>query len=344
VTYPGLSCDESPYILAAARHAGIEPVLLPNQESAISEFELQAARYRDFPGYPVPNSFFGTVAPAAARRGCRVLFSGYGGDECFSGEAASLADAMLELDAPRLLRELAWVAAWQEISRGRAFLRHALKPSLRQAALAAGLLRPRPPQLPWLAPAWVARIRLLERMRDAPPQPAGGSGAQAGKYAWALNTHNAHEYEMADRLTSGAGIEYRHPLLDRRLIEFAFAVPAALHFSGGRSKSLLRRAMRELLPAAVLERREGGDFSIVTCRAIDRVLAGRPAREWTAVRAGWVEPAPLMAAYAAARAGLGAGTSFSGNAVWRAWMAHGVGVTLDALAAPQARRIAKHQG
>jgi asparagine synthase (glutamine-hydrolysing) len=342
-TYPGLVCDESPYILAAARQAGIEPILLPNQEAAESYFEQLAVRYRDFPGYPVADSFFGTVAPAAAQRGCRVFFSGSGGNEWFTGEAASLADAMLELDPVRLLQETRWVAAWEEISPGRAFLRHAVRPWLRQAARASGLRQPNPPELPWLMPAWVARIDLQDRMRAVPEPPPGGSRAQAVSYGWTLDALNAHGYEMGDRLTFGAGVEYRHPLLDRRLIEFSFAVPPALHFSGGLSKSLLRAAMRDLLPAQVLERRGGADFSIVTSRVLDRVLARHPAAAWTAARTGWVEPGALMAAYAAARDGLNAGTSYSGSAVWRTWMAYATGVTLDALRTPQARRIADHQ-
>lgn len=344
VTYPDLPCDESSYILAAARHAGIEPVLLPIYEAAESEFELLAARYRDFPGYPVTNSFLGTVAPAAAQRGCRVLFSGNGGDQWFTGESDSLADAMLELNLSRLLGEAKGVASWEEISRGRAFLRHGLKPWLRRAARASGLWRPHQPQLPWLSPAWVSQINLRDRIGASLVRPPGGSCAQISNYAWTFDAFNVHSYEMADRLSLSFGIEYRHPLLDRRLIEFAFAVPPPLHFRGGRSKSLLRRAVVDLLPEAVLERRGKADFSTLTCRAIDRVLAKRPAATWLAARAGWLKPTELMEGYAGARADVSAGRKCSGRALWCTWLAYATGLAIDARRAPAARCIIEDMG
>jgi hypothetical protein len=47
---------------------------------------------------------------------------------------------------------------------------------------------------------------------------------------------------MWDRVCSAQGIEARHPILDRDLVEFCMAVPWRERMAGGQSKALLRRA------------------------------------------------------------------------------------------------------
>jgi asparagine synthase (glutamine-hydrolysing) len=61
--------------------------------------------------------------------------------------------------------------------------------------------------------------------------------------------------ERYDRAAARCGVEVRHPLLDRRLVEFSLSLPWHLKRRGGESKWLLRRAAAEL-PAEVLNRRD----------------------------------------------------------------------------------------
>jgi asparagine synthase (glutamine-hydrolysing) len=70
------------------------------------------------------------------------------------------------------------------------------------------------------------------------------------------------EYEvnhLVNRLESWAvsgkqvGIEYRYPLLDRRLVEFALGIPADLYRRRGIPRYLFRRTVRGLLPRAIWE-------------------------------------------------------------------------------------------
>ena len=58
-------------------------------------------------------------------------------------------------------------------------------------------------------------------------------------------------FESFDVAVTGAQVEVRHPFLDLRLLRFMLAVPT---LPWCRSKYLLRRAMRGVLPAAVLRR------------------------------------------------------------------------------------------
>lgn len=61
-----------------------------------------------------------------------------------------------------------------------------------------------------------------------------------------------------DRLAMANGLEVRSPLLDQQLVQFAAHLPAKVKFNGKVTKSLIRRAMRPLLPKEVLEARKIG--------------------------------------------------------------------------------------
>lgn len=57
-----------------------------------------------------------------------------------------------------------------------------------------------------------------------------------------------------DRMSMAVSLETRGPFLDYTLAEFAARLPPALRLRGFSTKYLLRRAMRDLLPEAVLHR------------------------------------------------------------------------------------------
>jgi asparagine synthetase B (glutamine-hydrolysing) len=52
------------------------------------------------------------------------------------------------------------------------------------------------------------------------------------------------------------GLEVRVPFCDHRLMEYVYNVPWAMKSFDGREKSLLRAAVADLPPAAVLDRRK----------------------------------------------------------------------------------------
>ena len=61
-----------------------------------------------------------------------------------------------------------------------------------------------------------------------------------------------------DRMTMGASIECRVPFLDHRLVETLAAAPSSALFSRLRGKALVRRAMHDRLPPAVLRHKKWG--------------------------------------------------------------------------------------
>jgi len=56
-------------------------------------------------------------------------------------------------------------------------------------------------------------------------------------------------------VSNGERLEYRYPYLDRDLVEFLFSIPRRQLVEPGRRRSLMRRALKNIVPIEVLERR-----------------------------------------------------------------------------------------
>lgn len=59
-----------------------------------------------------------------------------------------------------------------------------------------------------------------------------------------------------DRMTMANSLEVRVPFADKRLVEYAFNIPAEMKLLNGREKGLLREAMRTLLPDDIIDRKK----------------------------------------------------------------------------------------
>ena len=80
---------------------------------------------------------------------------------------------------------------------------------------------------------------------------------------------------MNDRSAAAWGLENRCPFLDHRLVEFAFGLPPGLKLKEFRTKYLLRKALRGVVPDAIIDRRDKKGL-VVPFR---QWLAG-PLRKW----------------------------------------------------------------
>ena len=98
-----------------------------------------------------------------------------------------------------------------------------------------------------------------------------------------------------DRASMGVSLEVRVPLLDHRVLEYAWQIPIGINFQEGTNKRLLRKILYKYVPRNLIERPKMG-FSI----PLDEWLRG-PMRDWAEnllseerlLREGFLNPVPI---------------------------------------------------
>ncbi len=131
-----------------------------------------------------------------------------------------------------------------------------------------------------------------------------------------------------DRASMAVALEVRAPLLDHRVLEFAWRHPAALKLQGGRGKVMLRSLLSRYVPPALWDRPKSG-FGV----PIYQWLRG-PLREWAESlldegrlrREGYLEPKPIRRVWQALLGGRSE-WAFGGELLWsvlmfQAWHEH----------------------
>ena len=181
----------------------------------------------------------------AAAQGIRVLLSGWGGDEGASFNGRGTLESML-------LRSQWWrlAAACRATGTGprRLLMAHVLpliSPALMLELKRLRRGKPRRTRRGFADPAF------RRRLRPRPEPVARYLDPRRSQLQLLGFGHLAGRIE--DWAAAGArhGIEYRYPLLDRRVLEFALGLPPGQFQRGGCSRLLMRRALRTVLPPEV---------------------------------------------------------------------------------------------
>ena len=234
----------------------------------------------------VPTPYEEEVRSRAAELGLRVLLSGLGGDECVSFNGRGYyADLLLRGRWRRLAAECR--------ARGKA-------PA---PFLARTVLMLVHPDLFWRlyrwrrdgrrgryyggGGRWLIHPAFARRVRPLPDRSTvreiGVRRTQLRLLQdWSLSS------AMEEQAASGArhGIEYRYPLLDRRLLEFALGLPPEQFRRGGWGRWLMRYALAPVLPPDVLWSEDKADPARSE-PMVDAIAGALPAvRREVAARAG----------------------------------------------------------
>ena len=281
MTFEEAEFSEAPYARAVAAAVDAEHV-----ERVVTADEVLGQLDRilwamDQPTIDGVNSYF--VAKTAREAGLTVALSGLGGDELFGGYPNTFQGV------PRLMRATALARRVPGATTVARTALRVIRDQSRRAKVTDALGRPASAASAYLAcrglfapsdvqalvepEVWSAASRVFDPVREiatrVPPMSTNASGNGAGNghglFAWVsraeLKTYTHHQLlRDTDAMSMAHSLEVRVPLLDHQLVEAVLRLPEAAQRTGDSPKGLLRRAVGDLLPAAVRNRRDKQGF------------------------------------------------------------------------------------
>jgi len=178
---------------------------------------------------------------------------------------------------------------------GKAMVREALPEGIRKA-----IRRRRPPTLAERMSRYLEpRMQEILGGRRRGGEVGGGmSPSQRGHVARWRSAELAFSNECCDVAAAAHGLEVRHPLRSKAMLEFAMRVPGRLLFAGGWHKALHRRAMEGILPEAVVRRRDKAEFTCADRRCLAQ-FGEMERRGDLAVWSRWLRPETMERHYQA---------------------------------------------
>lgn len=263
------AADDLPYARQVAQHLGVSLEVVRIDASRMAgDLERMVAQLDEPLADPAPLNVL-YISQLAREQGMKVLLSGAGGDDLFSGYRRHRA----------LLAERWW--AWLPrrlrlgLARGSRGLDHRHAWGRRLAKLFQGAGLEGDARLVnyfrWadegdLAGLYTAEFRaaLGDEAAEEPllaflqPLPAGVSRLErilALEQRFFLADHNLI---YTDKMSMAAGVEVRVPFLDLDLVDFAARIPARLKQRGREGKWVLKKAMEPYLPREVIYRPKTG--------------------------------------------------------------------------------------
>jgi len=262
--------DERSHAATVARTLGTEHHELVLTSTQARELLPEVAGVFDEP-FADASSLPAVLLSRLARQHVTVALSGDGGDELFCGYPTQTAHWAAEF----YRRIPGWLArgltaAAEQLPTSQAYLSwdFALRRFLRDAARPAAERHLRwmghfsPDVLPQLlSPQIWHEAGPLSPYREAHGWLAEWKPANASDVATGLDLlfYLAEDnLVQADRASMSTALEVRAPFLDRALAEYALGLPAAQRRGVWRTKPLLRRAARTLLPDAIVQRPKHG--------------------------------------------------------------------------------------
>lgn len=280
--------NEVPHAAEVARHLGTtHEVVQVFGQDALALVPRLASLYGE--PFADPSALPTALLMQAARRKVKVALSGDAGDELFAGYARYLQyprsfDRQARIPLP-MRRALACalgsrpgaVIATAGRALGRPMLADQLEKYLPLLVLDEFGPFARDFASLWRNPGELMQAQFVESAHGyaVAEYPADLAGRVEQ-----LSRHDLVDYlpqdilVKVDRAAMAAGLETRTPLLDHRIVEFAFSLPMRLKLRDGRGKWLLRELLTKYVPSSLINRPKQG-FSA----PIGRWLRG-PLREW----------------------------------------------------------------
>jgi asparagine synthase (glutamine-hydrolysing) len=298
--------DESKFINCVEEHLGQTGIHVRDEDSSFlppPEVELDVAAPN-----PVICSFnyHAALCQLMQETGARVLLTGIGGDQILGASYDPyplLADLLFARKPKALHRELRLWSQTLDKPYISLLWQKTLVPVLPRS-VQAWCKRETTSRLPsWFNAQFAARTKLRERQLPTPDEFGFRFPSDIDRSRSYLSVIKSVSPCYRRELTC---LDSSHPFVHRPLVEFLQAIPFEQLLRPGENRSLMRRALRDVLPEKIARRKTKGDPSEGLARAM--------AREVSMVRSyltdsrvcayGFMDSAPLFAAIDRAKHGL----------------------------------------
>jgi asparagine synthase (glutamine-hydrolysing) len=256
--------NERPFFALVEEQRGKTGLHIDLTSSPITSLSFDDIPFRSTPDL----RFLGRELPQFSeylrRNGHRVVLSGMGGDELLGGVPTPMPELADLLVAGKLLVLIQKLKLWGlRKKRPWYFLFRDLVREFLPAPLCATPKSPGP--LSWLETQFRSRQKAAlrgysERTRFFGPLPSFQANL--------ASIDVLRRQVAAMELPSDPLFERRFPYLDRDLVEFLFAVPREQLVRPGERRSLMRRALRGILPDGILHRTRKASVSRTPLRAL----------------------------------------------------------------------------
>jgi asparagine synthase (glutamine-hydrolysing) len=223
------------------------------------------------------------LAKRALEEGASLHLTGFGGDELFGRMPAcawSLARAhpvsgLKLVNRYRLANRWSWSATVRALADRSTFAQNLTAVAARISAPPSPINEPDfgwvfAPRMPvWATPDAVAAVRkLLTTVVRETPGPLDADRAR--HQALASIVFEGNTVRQVNSVIAATGIVWDAPFLDDRVLEAALSTQVDQRLASGRFKPLLTSAVRGVVPADILDRRDKGEFSAEAFRGIER--------------------------------------------------------------------------
>ena len=297
--------SERSYIDAVVSKWELRATMLGPGPFSIPNAIEQTRRFSDIPDFPNDTAITSLYQDICDKQ-YRVMLTGMGGDELFWGHQEFYADAVRGLRVGSIVRRYRDDRRMKALdpdtySASKKLFRFGVAPVIPKSLKRVARTFVGSANFPvWLNPDFVRRTDLVARL----------SGEHWRQRSEPLKPHErvlplgaAFALGKIEQLGARYGIEVRHPLYDRRMVEFANAIPDEQRRKGTWQRHVMRQGMTGLLPAAVHQRVDKASFDWSFSDAIADEEFGRVLESPRIAAAGWIDGRKVRTEWEAFRAG-----------------------------------------
>ncbi len=261
--------DDLPYARKVAQHLGVSlDVVQIDVNRMAGDLERMVAQLDEPLADPAPLNVL-YISELARSRGMKVLLSGTGGDDLFTGyrrHRAVQAERYWDWLPVGVRSALAQMSGRLDQRRalsrriGKLFDGAAMKGDARTVnyfrwSREADLMALYTPEFRRSVGAELAMAPMMDFLQPLPENVTPLDRMLALEQRFFLADHNLI---YTDKMSMAAGVEVRVPFLDLDLVEFAARIPVGLKQRGAEGKWILKKAMEPYLPHDVIYRPKSG--------------------------------------------------------------------------------------